>query len=73
MSFIVTIEPGADEELESFEQFQDMVDYITGKLAYWNNFASHKPFTIEFEKDDDKNALGVNVVDDTLVKALFGG
>jgi hypothetical protein len=66
MDFLIKI----NENVYTFEQFEDLLTQIRGDIAQWNNFNSGQKLVIELVKTPSNSpTLGV-VVD---VKAIFGG
>lgn len=75
MSFLVPSNRSGEPDLV-FEQFPDLIAYITDQLAAWNNFeveqgVLRKSFTIV--KPTLTNTLGVIVSDETTAGDKFGG
>ena len=61
MDFEVTV----NDETKVFEQYQEALQYIDGKMAYWNNFESHMGLHIHLEKvKSPTDTIGVNVDDE---------
>ncbi len=70
MDFYLTIQ----DETQTFEQYQDLLNFMQDKIASWNNFTPEQPLYICIKKiPNGTPTLGVHVADDIDAKALFGG
>ncbi len=62
------------EETHTFDQYQDLLNFMHDKIASWNNFTPEQPLYICIKKvPSDTPTLGVHVADDIDAKALLGG
>lgn len=60
-------------DIRVFEQYQDVLDFINEKMAYWNNFESHTMFDIWVRKiPSQTETLGVSVKEDINLEDIFG-
>jgi hypothetical protein len=70
MDFELTI----NNQVQTFEQFQDVIAAIGERAAQWNNFEPHEPLKITVRKiPSNTETIGVSVADEFKVGDLFGG
>jgi hypothetical protein len=77
MSFqVVPTDHDPNQPVQSFETFDQLMDYIREQLAFWNNFEvekgnSAKTFTVI--KPQPETDLAIQVAEMSQVKGVMGG
>ena len=73
MSYLVKTENISEyeEQLDGFNDYYQMTDFISERIAHWNNFHGELPLILKIERLNDENTIGISVSDQTQTTEKF--